>query len=77
METGQKEIATQAFLFVTFKISNWCQSTHHEILHMEINLNFKKKNEMCYLEKQQNLKKWFEIEKKMTFGTERFKTGIW
>ena len=43
METDQKEIATQAFSFVTFKISNWCQSTHHEILHMEINLNFKKK----------------------------------
>ena len=46
METGQKEIATQAFSFVTFKISNWCQSTHHEILHMEINLNFKKKRDV-------------------------------
>ena len=50
METGQKEIATQAFSFVTFKISNWCQSTHHEILHMEINLNFKKKTR-CVTEK--------------------------
>ena len=40
METGQKENATQAFLFESFKIPNWCQSTQLQILHTEINLIF-------------------------------------
>ena len=74
METGQKEIATRAFLFVSFKIWILCQSMQNKILHQWNILIFSKLG-VWYLEKQPNLKKWSEIEKKTTFGTYSRKTG--